>query len=128
MRIAASLRVRCFNVSYPRGQARTIVGRQGAVAGAFQQSRHLRLVRNQRQFGLRDPGPCAGSYRTSCIEQVTERMRKMMASPELHRSEIWYPDAGRSGCGAAFELLSTLAKCDVLWSAARPTRLIPANG
>jgi hypothetical protein len=30
--------------------------------------RQLRLVRNQRQLGLRDPGPDTSSDRTSCIE------------------------------------------------------------
>ena len=59
-------------------------------------------------------------------------MRKMMASPEAHIPDpksSWPLDgAGRSRCGAAFDLLSTLAKCDFLWSAGEANTLIPANG
>src|ERR1700726_3971185 len=34
----------------------------------------------------------------------------------------------RTGLGAAFDLLSALAKCDFLWSATEPNTLILANG
>ena len=44
--------------------------------------RQLRLVRNQRQLGIRDPGSGAGGHRTPGIEHVTRRAERIMAVPE----------------------------------------------
>jgi hypothetical protein len=68
MRIAASLRVRCFNVSYPRGQARTIMGRQGAVAGAFSRAPlSQRLPAAKRRHPLLVGGARSGKAFVSCV-------------------------------------------------------------
>ena len=68
MRIVASLRARCFIVSSPRGQARKIVGRQGAVAGAY--SRHCsanRLLAAKRRHPLLVGGARSGKAFVSFV-------------------------------------------------------------
>ena len=68
MRIVASLRVRCFNVSYPRGQARTIVGRKALSQELTAEHRSAnRLLAAKRRHPLLVGGARSDKAFVSCV-------------------------------------------------------------
>ena len=50
--------------------------------------RQLGVVRNQRELGIRDPRPGTGGHRTSGIEQIARRAKRIMAFWERVRRRV----------------------------------------